>query len=437
MVAAAILISVLIGFLLLRAIWPAEAPFGWDARGDWFRLGAGAMLGTGLTSIPAFWMPSSIAVDLAMLALAVLLFLMFGRRAASQPPEPASETPKGLLWAMLAIFAIFVVAYITMAQPNPYGELDSWRVWNFRARFLFRGGTLAELANPLLQYAHPELPYLVTASVLRTWRWAGAESPLGPMLLSGLYGFSLIAVLFGAIRALRGQTQSLLMLAAILASTAVTGNAASQFADVPFAALLATSFASLVLAWNLGERRLYWLAGLAAGLLPWTKNEGWFYAIPLLAVAIWKGGLAGGLRGIVGAIPGLAAAGYFLLTVAPSTPGTQAGFPALAGAMVSRLLSPNLFGWVITPVITLAIYTYFMRFRRNRGELRNAEWITAALLFAGGIASILYRDDNPGDSAAFRILLHLWPVILTVLFVEYQTPEELTPQGVKTAKLRK
>lgn len=433
--AAAILLAVLTGFLLARAAWPST--LAWDPRTDWFRLGAGAILGVALTSIPAFfWTSSVIPADLGLFAISLVLFAVFGRR----PTQPAGiePTPKTLLWTALAILAIFAFAYVTMVRPNPYGELDSWRVWNFRARFLFRGGSLAGLAHPNLQYTHPELPYLVTASVLRTWRWAGAESPLGPMLLGGLSGFSLIAVLYGAIRALRGQTQGLLMLLAILASTAVTGNAATQFADVPFAALLAVAFTTMLMAWNLAEPRLYWLCGLAAGMLPWTKNEGWFYAVPLLAVALWRGKLPGGLRTLAGAIPGCATAAYFLAAVAPHVPGTQAGFPALMGAIVSRLFTLNLFGWVITPIVILAIYGYFVGFRRNAAELRQASWVAFALLLAGGIASILYRDDNPGDSAAFRILLHVWPALLTVLFVEFQTPEELTPPGsARPAKSRK
>lgn len=437
MILAAILLPILSGFLLARAAWPSG--LAWDNRTDSFRLGAGAMLGTGLSSIPAFWTPTAvIPADLGLLVLSLILFAVFGRRPGLPLDEPPTSTPKPLLWTVLGILAVFVFAYFTMAQPNPYGELDSWRIWNFRARFLFRGGTLAELANPALQYTHPELPYLVTSSVLRTWRWAGAESPLGPMLLGALSGFSLIAVLYGAIRAMRGQTQALLTLAAILASTAITGNAASQFADVPFAALLAIAFASMLMAWHLTEPRLYWLSGLAAGLLPWTKNEGWFYVLPLLAVVVWQGKAGGTARMLAGALPGVATAAYFLMAVAPATPGTQAGFPALMGAMVSRLLSPTLFGWVITPIVTLAIYGFFVRFRRKDAQFRQPSWIAAALLFAGGVASILYRDDNPGDSAAFRILLHVWPVILTVLFVELQTPQELVPPGaIRTAKLRK
>ncbi|BDC52300.1 hypothetical protein F183_A46150 [Bryobacterales bacterium F-183] len=434
MIVLAVLLSILTGFLLVRAIWPAPS-FAWDNRGDWFRLGAGAMLGIGLASIPAFFTAQAQPADLALFAAAAVLFALFGR-PRTLTIDDEYPAPKILTWTLLALLVVFAPAYVTMAQPNPYGELDTWRIWNFRARFLYRGGTLAELANPALQYTHPELPYLVTSSVLRTWRWGGEESPLGAMLLAGTYGFSLIAILYGAIRAMRGQAQSLLMLAAILASTAVTGNAATQFADIPFAALVAAAFASLLMAWNLSEPRLYLLTGLAAGLLPWTKNEGWFYAVPLLAVALWKGKLSGALFTVLGAIPGAATAAYFLLNVAPAIPGTAATFPALSGAIVSRLLTLNLFGWVITPVVILAIYTYFVGFRRNR---QLASGITAALLLIGGIASILYRDDNPGDSAAFRILLHVWPAILLVLFVEYKTPEECVLGGIPkpTGKSRK
>jgi hypothetical protein len=53
----------------------------------------------------------------------------------------------------------------------------------------------------------------------------------------------------------------------------------------------------------------------------------------------------------------------------------------------------------------------------------------------------MVRDDNSGDSAAIRVILHVWPVAVASLFLFAKAPEEVAAtaapaagKGRKTAK---
>ena len=425
MVLVSILVSVLTGFLLVRTLWPGSMR--WEAA-DWFRLPLGVWCGMGLSSVGSFAVQLAspgnrtmwIAVDALILMAGALLWMMFGRRADEVVPEEGSAWPAAK-WAALTGAAVMAIAYLLMALPRQTGEVDAWSIWNMKARFLYRGGTFATMADPLLTWIHPDFPYLLPALVLRSWHWAGEESMTAPMLLAGVFVASLAMAMYGAVRLLRTKSQGFLALAAMLGSAGFVGNGAVQYADFPLAAFLFGALASIAAAERLGLPRLLAIAGLCSGFASWTKFEGVFYAVALLGIAVWRLGAASLVPFLVGAIPGMAMLIYFRMAIAPSISAISADPIMLLIAVASKLFTFQFLGWVVNPFLVLALYLYCV----GRSKERRHGWAALACLFVAGCLAILVRDDNIGDAAAIRIVLHLWPTALLAVFFHANAPEEL------------
>lgn len=431
MIAVALLVSTLAGFLLVRAAWPG-ALLRWE-RADWLRLPLGFWIGTGLTSIPAFlWRDRSpVTADLALLGVAAVAFALFGR-GSSEPAandEPALWQP-GVWLSLAAAAAVLVGCWFTLAA-NPHGDFDAWRLWNIRPLFLYRGETLQTLADPLLVWAHPEVPYLLSASVLRLWQWAGSDTMLAPSLLAACFTLSVPMAVYGFLLLARTRMQAFLGLAAMAASGTYLASGLSQVADLPLSALVFGGFAVAVL--PRVPARAAVLAGLCAGLAAWAKFEGGFHGLVLLGLALWRF-RAAGLGAMAGALPGAAMAVYFLTSVAPKVPTISANPVALLVAVFGRMLDFTFLGWAVTPFVVFAVYVYFLG---RAGDWRQV-WIPVLALFAAGCIGVMVRDDNSGDSAAIRVILHVWPVAVASLFLFTKAPEEVSvATALPAAKGRK
>jgi hypothetical protein len=432
MIALALLLSTLTGFLLVRSAW--SGALRWEPA-DWFRLPAGALIGIGLSSIGSFLYSGHPAgPDLGLLVLAGVLFAVFGR--GSQPGSPVTEAPawRPALWLAMASVAVMAVAYWIMIGPNPHGDFDAWTIWNLRARFLFRGASLKTLADPVLAWARPEFPYLLTSSVVRVWRWAGSDTPTGPVWIAAWFAASLPMAVYGAVRVVRTHSQALIALAAVVGSAGFIGNAAVQLSDFPLAAYLFCALAAIVGAERLGQPSLVLIAGLCSGLAAWTKFEGLYYCGALVLVALWRCRVPGVVRFLAGALPGIGATVYFLLNVAPPSKAPPAYPLSLLVAILAKVFTFSFLGWVVTPFVVLAFYFFCVRRRKNTDAL--AIWIPAGLLFLSGCAAIITRDDNNGDSAAIRVIMHVWPCLLFALFQFANTPEDLMVENVPARKAK-
>jgi len=426
-VAVSIVVSILTGFLLVRALWPGSTK--WQAA-DWLRLPLGIWCGLGLSSLASFAVQLAspgtrviwITVDGVMLAVALMLWAVFGRKAEAEVSNSKERSAWTVAkWTSLTGVAVMAIAYLLMALPRQTGEVDAWSIWNMKARFLYRGGSFATMADPLLTWIHPEFPYLLPSLVLRSWHWAGEESMTAPMLLAAVFVGSLAMAMYGAVCFLRTQTQGFLALAAILGSAGFVGNGAVQYADFPLAAFLFGALAAIAAADRLDLPRLLSIAGLCSGFASWTKFEGVFYAVALLAVAVWRLGVRSLLPFVAGAIPGVAMLVYFRMTLAPSIAAISADPILLLIAIASKLFTFQFLGWVVSPFLIFALYLYCMGTSKDR---RNG-WVALACLFVAGCLAIIVRDDNIGDAAAIRIVLHLWPAALFAVFLHANAPEEL------------
>jgi len=71
---------------------------------------------------------------------------------------------------------------------DPHGIWDVVDTWNYRARWLFRGGPHWSYAFSLRAKDGLDYPLLVTASVFRMWQILGKD-PIGiPILIAGIFG---------------------------------------------------------------------------------------------------------------------------------------------------------------------------------------------------------------------------------------------------------
>jgi hypothetical protein len=336
---------VAVGWALVRAAWPP----GWRGRGDLLARGAlAAGLGLGVTSLGFFlaalagWptLGGALAADAAALGFALGL----GRRARLRPrPGPPGDLPAsrptgrevGWIDGLLAVGLVLVlfaaaVAFVLKAARFPHGDWDAWAIWNLRARFLYRGGAAwRDGFSPWLGWSHPDYPLLLPGAVARLWHWAGRESRSVPTLLGAVFTVGSVALLGGVVARLRGPRQALVASLLLAGAPILAVHGAAQYADAPLAFSVLAALALLALAdraraEGAGPGGLVALAGLAAGLAAWTKNEG-----TLLALAVVTAWLA--TRVVVAGRRALRDAG-------PLVGGLLA--PALAGLAFRLLLAP-------------------------------------------------------------------------------------------------
>jgi len=426
---AALVFPVLSGFLLLRALWPSANPWNrWDS-GDWLRLPAGVLAGVGLTSIPVLLVSSTqhpMLADAGILAVSAILFVWLGRRggaSATSPSAPWTWAPA--VWITGVIAVIVSIGFYLTTRTNPHGDFDAWRIWNFRPRFLFRGEALATLGDPLLSWTHPEFPHLMTGAVLRLWRWMGEESQLAPMALAGLFTLFTPMALYGAVRLLRTPAQGVLAVAALFGSTLYFTAGSTQLADVPMSSYLFASLACILCGRSGAGGGLAFAAGLLAGLAAWLKFEGAFYAVALAGVALWQMRAAGLMRFAVGALPGIAVTAYFLQSPASGSTTVSANPLNLLAAIAGRMLDWTYMGWAVMPFLIFGVYAWCVGFTdKSKLTLRDC-WGPPLAVFLAGCVAVMVRDDNSGDTAGIRLVLHSWPLLLLALFRHTNAPEEL------------
>ncbi len=459
MIFAGLLVSTLAGFLLVRSIWRGPV-LQWE-REDWLRLPLGAFIGLGLTSIPAFLSNRPpMQADLALLAAAAILFAIFGRGERAAVSEASSEANRDrlgdpqmvpgtldadpvvrgsskeapvwrpALWCGITLIVISAAAFFLLLRSNPHGDFDAWRIWNLRARLLFLGQPLSMLAEPRLGWTLPAAPYLLTSSVLRLWRWHGDDTQAAPMAIAALFAIFVPMAVYGFLRLVRTHGQAWVGLAAMLGSAGFLATAAIEVADVPLAAYVFGAAAAILCTERLQKPQLAVLAGLCGGLAAWMKFEGLFYVGALAGIALWRLKSAGFVRFLIGAVPGIAITAYFLTSVAPPVQNAVSANPImLAIAIAMRLFTFSLMGWAVTPLVVFALYAYFVRFSPGAPNWIRI-WMPVLALFAAGTIAIMVRDDNPGDSAAIRLIIHVWPFAVATLFVHTKTPEELMVEAV-------
>lgn len=455
-----LVISAAIGVLLLRLVWPRAA-----AACPWpLAVALGAGLGAGLSAVLLFlWMllfgpgRGFVLAEVCVLGL-MALGTLGGRRPAAGTHLARSGSRSSAQWHRLIVAAFLVTlcaataAFLTTLRQHPHGEWDAWMNWDLRARMIFRGGSAWRTAfSATFPWSHPDYPVLVPSLVVRNWLYAGKETLLGPALVAAAFTFGTVALLVTAIATLRSLTQGLLAGLVLLSTPFFIVHGTSLYADVPVGFFFLTTIVCLALDGRYGSDtgRFALLAGAAAGLAMWTKNEGLLFTLAVgagLGFAGTREGWAATRRRLLafaaGFLPMLLLTAGFKIAFAPpndllSTLGIE--------RTVSQLTDPDRYFLVLR-----AYAKHILTFGSN--GFGSSIWVLTALLLVNGVSSpevsrswvraataavvlllaghfmvfvsMAHELQRLLNSSLDRLLLQLWPSALFVSFVVLSMPGE-------------
>jgi hypothetical protein len=286
-------------------------------------LPAAAALGIGVSSLP-WWalviggIQSSrvmLAVDAALWIGAAALLLVISIR----PGEPNRGdrlwnrgAPSIAFLFLLAACAVAAAAFVAHSIVLPHGTWDAWAMWNLRGRFYFHGfpDRWAAAFSGEILWSAPDYPLLLPLSVARAWTYIGRDVVAVPIAWAAVFTVAVVSTAGVSVARVRGRAAGMITAGAILSSPAFVLYAPWQIADVPFSFFIIATFALMARAGTSTEPAWWVLAGVAAGLAVWTKNEGLLFAGTLTVCGI----IFAACRYPV--VP-LAAVGWFVLGMAP------------------------------------------------------------------------------------------------------------------------
>ncbi|MCL2670173.1 MAG: glycosyltransferase family 39 protein, partial [Syntrophaceae bacterium] len=230
-----------------------------------------------------------IALDLAVCLALGFTVWFHGRQAAGDEPALVGKDhqPRSGAWfdrLLSPLFGLGLVAWLVSfavaTLREPQGRWDAWLIWNMHARFLYRGGEAWRDAFASgLDWSHWDYPLLLPLSILRGWIYAGQEELRMPAVIALVFTFLTLGLLVSALCVFRHRTQGLLAGLLLLGTPFFIAMGAAQFADVPLAFFILATVT--ILTWQQRSVRpgALALAGLAAGLAAWTKNEGLLFIL--------------------------------------------------------------------------------------------------------------------------------------------------------------
>jgi hypothetical protein len=253
----------------------------------WLAFAAPLGLGiAGLADFISLVVADRILVGLELAVLAVLLlFVRRLRHLRGYRSMQWSLLPALLAAALAVSSAVAALAFVGWTFNNPSGDWDAWAFWNTKARVLAAGGeTWTWIFSQLIHWWHPEYPALQPAMIARGWVLVGSETPLVPAIVAAAFALGTVTLLVFALGRLRDRATALLGGLILVGSPTWILHGASQYADIPlgFFMLLAVVAIASADAEPARGAKLVALAGLAAGLAAFTKNEGMLFCACLV-----------------------------------------------------------------------------------------------------------------------------------------------------------
>jgi hypothetical protein len=454
--------AILIGWSVVRVLLTGlvKAP----RRSVWmsalFEIALGTGVGIGIVSIVFFALLWAGVTGRAVLlsAEAVMaacgVWLAVRRPAAKSEPGPAARSP--WIW-LLRVAAALVVLFFALdaaksIEADPHGGWDAFTIWNVKAKFLAGGpltwrNALSPVAGPrgaLFGANHPGYPLLLPSAVASAWSIQGKTTEGGtasgtPAALGLLFAFATAAMLCGAVAWLRGEAAGLLALLLLLASEGFASQAGSENADIPLSLYLLATLALIALAVDHGwPRGTLLLAGFCCALAPWTKNEGWPFAILALAVVAWNGGRKAAGWMALGAMPAVALLAAFKILLVHDTEGlfprtlhealaevaNVSRWTKIAGSFVQSIWQMGT-SWA-HPVLLVAILAVALGLA-PRARLRQQLWLAipvVGLLAADFLIYLITTADLTWQlsTSNLRLIVQVWPALLLLAFLIIAPP---------------
>ncbi len=419
-------VSFILGYCVTSLLWPSGLP----KHLIWaFAPG----IGLGVSSLIFFLFRRPLfTIEIALLVLA-LGWIWFNK-----PPIKAPGWPGGILpLALLCALGFSVSAMLFRIEHTPHGDWDSWAIWSNHARYLYRDGPL--WTEHIQNSFHPDYPLLVPASTARVWRYAGVEAPDAGGLTSMTFALSGLAVLVGVLWELRGATVATLLGLTLLGTPFYLEYGVSRSADVPLSLYMLGTVALIILHFRRAPDHLglLSLAGLAAGLAGWTKNEGLLFIVIVSLILLLPsvGALRKTMRRFMAFLAGLAAPvaviTFFKLSIAPTNDLLANRHTA---ELLAKLFDPSrywmivqsysstfwTFGdWFLHPVAPLLIYIGLRGI--DRRSVSSLEWLSGVgivVAVLGGYFTVYLL--TPADlqwhltTSLQRLYLQIWPLFLLI-----------------------
>ena len=464
----------LIGSSIIVILFPTSR-----LRGVWLVLtiSLGAGVGLGITSSMIFlWLafigPPDSYYFAAELTLAVMLALFAlyrihhsGCRTQEDSGLNCEAIPGTIVWLrniFLFLMLVSVGSFLlkTFLQ-DPHGIWDAVDTWNYRARWLFRGGPHWSYAFSLRAKDGLDYPLLVTASVFRMWQIFGKDPIAIPILVAGIFTFGSYLILFSSLALLRGRNQGYLAAICLFVSTQFINIGTYQYADVP----LAFFILSTVILFGLKDRYpeisspLVFLAGLTVSCAAWTKNEGQlFLALVIFVYFIGQLRIKEGSKTLkefigftLGLAPVLGTLFYFKSNFALENAHLNTNTLNQLGSYLVDIDRYILVGtkciyklFTFNDGIVWLMAGYFFLSGLERSDLIKkrilSHTILLLLMMCGYFFVYVIYPGNPRDllSASLRrIIIQLWPTWVFLFFYCVKGPEKnAVIQGTPTRSFK-
>jgi hypothetical protein len=384
-------------------------------------------------------------------------------------PSPVNSLSMsgGLLLLLLAASLISSAgSFYALCAARPHGNWDAWAMWNMKARFFYLGHENWRLAVcDEVSGVRPDYPFFLPLTVARFWADGASEGTIASRMIAALYTGLVVLILIAGVARVRGIATAALACLVLLGANFFVLEGASQYADIEFSAFMLSAIVLLTMATHArhGANRLWALTGLLAGCAAWTKNEGLILCLAVCAAIITTCVVRKRIQ------HALVRCGMFLLGAAPfllCVLSTKLAFAwrndvfedqTFSGAAQS-LTDParyRLFWqWLIELFpqyidtrlfVLLAAFGLLARVSTRRsahsGETPpgpDLSTATLTLVFVSGCYAFIYLI-TPHDlgwhmrTSLSRLVLHLWPSVLLVLFCAMPSldefPPRLSPQG--------
>jgi Dolichyl-phosphate-mannose-protein mannosyltransferase len=372
---------------------------------------------------------SSAAKDWALFVLGLCLFAGAIRQRRPPIASPHEPAPRWLWFLLAAACAVAAAAFFEHNRRFPDGGWDAWMIWNMRARFLERTSDLRTAFSPALSFrAHADYPWLVPGAVAQAVVLAGRERMVSEVVAAA-FGILAVAIAPLSLARMHGSRWGLLGALAVVSVPSFAIFTSNQQADVPLAVFFSSASALIALSYARPERPLGMLAlaGFAAGLGAWTKNEGALYAACLAAGLLWRArDLRAALAFAAGAVPACILLLEFKLTLAPTNDLVHFSTPAVAlahlldplrwGDLIVRLLRRIVFFqsfglWLLAEAVLVA---FVIR------RLPSTPVGAALLLASAGLILLYVLQPHSLDwlvrTSVDRLVIQLWPTAVLVTF---------------------
>lgn len=372
----------------------------------------------------------------------------------------------GWLRSIFLILLFFSLASFLLKTfgDSPHGKWDAWAIWNFRARWLFRGGQQWTYAfSDYVADSHPDYPLLLPVSVFRAWRLIGQDTVAIPILIAGFFTYGSIILILSAVALFRGPNQGYLAALMMLLTTKLLKVGAHQYSDTP----LAFYILSTIILFSLKQRypaaalRIMFLAGLTASCAFWTKNEGLVFGGLIVLVHFggnmiindWRRSIKEFSVFLLGVIPVLSALILFKWQLAP--PNDIVNLNRLSYfwnnlldigryRIVIAAFTEEIFLFNDGVFFLLAVYLSISGI--PKAQLRDRQFLAQATVLGLMLACyfftyVIFSYSSAADlqwhlrSSLDRLVVHLWPSLVFLFFYGVKGPERSRVAGKPALKV--